>query len=127
MKKLLIVLGLVIGSAGVASANCGDAIFDSSPVPVQIGTVNCGNGDPMAVGMAWGLTGSQTPKIAAGASGVDEAGNSYTCPAWYNLGMGGCFDVPKTSYYGVQMRANARILQGIGALYQFPHLTYWAR
>ena len=79
MKKYII--GSVIafvGFAGVAFADC-DAVTP------------CGNGDPMAVTQAWGLTGYQSLKIKSGET-INTIYGLDTCPKWYPFG---CMIHPK--------------------------------
>lgn len=125
MKKLGIILATVslLGMASVVSAvsftpptntgKCGANIYDqSTSTPIVIGTVICGNGDPMKVGMPWGLTGYQTPQIASGTTVSDRHNVQSTCPAWY--GIMGCFNLTATDYYENQMRELARQLVALG-------------
>lgn len=125
MKKIAIIVATLafLGMATVASAStftppvntgeCGANIYDqSTSTPIVIGTVMCGNGDPMLVSMPWGLTGHQTPQIVSGTTVSDTHGVESTCPAWY--GIMGCFDLTSTDYYKNQMRELARQLLALG-------------
>jgi hypothetical protein len=119
MKNIFLSLALaslvVVGFASTASAAvCGE--LDANGVLIQ-----CGNGDPRNVMQPWGLTGHQTPTIAAGAVVVDEAGNVDTCPAWY--GKMGCSDISRTDYYRNQMRNLAKQLQSRG--FAVGIFSYW--
>lgn len=102
MKKILFALAFAIVFAGSASTTF--AATDCSVDP-------CGNGDPMAVGMPWGLTGHQTPVVKPGATITDEAGYVDTCPFWYPAG---CFDLTKTEYYRKAQIETARQLLALG-------------
>lgn len=109
-----------------ANASCGDPIFDASLPPVQIGTEMCGNGDPMKNVNSWGLSGYDTPQIKRGQTVTDEAGFKDTCPDWFNLGMGTCFNIFGTEHYRNGMKATAQQAKTQGVLSQFKGLTYWA-
>jgi hypothetical protein len=59
----------------------------------------CGNGNPAAISMPWGLTGGETPIVKPGTSFKDERGVSFECPWWFPAG---CYDITKTQYYRIQ-------------------------
>lgn len=85
-----------------------------------------GNGDPMKVGMPWGLTGEQTPVVKSGSKITDEAGTVDTCPAFFTQG---CFNIVKTNYYH-ESRLNVAkdLVKNYGkatALRAFPSFAYW--
>lgn len=58
-----------------------------------------GNGDPLAVTQAWGLTGYQTPRVKPGTIiySMTTGKQIDICPIWYPIA--GCFDLSRTSYY----------------------------
>lgn len=59
----------------------------------------CGNGNPAAISMPWGLTGGETPIVKSGTTFKDERGVSFECPWWFPAG---CYDITKTQYYRMQ-------------------------
>lgn len=118
MKNIIIAVAVLVGVAGfVQSASA------LSCEPGAVDFVVCGNGDPMQVGMAWGLMGFQTPQIQSGETIVDEGNVKDVCPAWY--GKMGCFDINKTDYYRTRMIDTGRQIKTNGLAGQFTQFTYW--
>ncbi len=68
-----------------------------------------GNGDPMNLGMPWGLAGYQTPVVKNGSLITDEHGYTMSC-AFFQ----GCFDITHTDYYRQQMFSIATQLKKLG-------------
>lgn len=112
----------VLGSGThTLSAQVG-SLSDSKTIFIQ----GLDNGDPMKVGMPWGLTGEQTPVVKAGAKITDEAGTIDTCPAFFTQG---CFNIVKTNYYH-ESRLNVAkdLVKNYGkatAIRVFPSFAYW--
>lgn len=68
-----------------------------------------GNGDPMNIGMPWGLTGYQTPLFSQGKSVTDKGGMVLSCPFFQ-----GCFDLTQTPYYNTAMVSTVEQLKALG-------------
>lgn len=116
MKNILIIAVLfsslaILGGAAPTEAATTCTILNPCP----------SNGDPMKIGMQWGLTGEQTPQVKAGVFVIDEAGNADQCPSWY--GRMGCFDITRTQYYRDSMIETARQLKELG--FVPTAYTYW--
>lgn len=108
MKHIYKVAGsLVVGLSMLAVASAAFADVDCSVTPTAPSCIYQ-NGDPSAVTNAWGLSGYQTPHIAAGTSITDGFGLVSYCPAFYlnpfNPGQD-CMDISHTPYYIAGMEA----------------------
>lgn len=100
MKKTLLMLAVLIG-----------VTFSGATAYASTTTDPVGNGDPMQIGMPWGLTGWETPRVPAGAIVIDEAGNADKCPDWFRMG---CFDITRTQYYRDAMIETVRQIREYG-------------
>jgi len=90
MKNAIFALAFAVvlfGGASVASA-----AVDCNITPEQCN----GNGNPGLISMPWGLTGDQTPQVAAGTSFSDGRGHTFVCPWFFPAG---CYDVTRTAWY----------------------------
>lgn len=129
--KFIVAIIIAFGFVGSASAQLVGSSSNVTNIATSTATTSTpviittskplGNGDPLAVTQAWGLTGYQTPKTAPGTIVTDEGGIQDTCPAWY--GWGGCFDLTRTDYYRNQMRELGRQLRAQGV--RGGIFTYW--
>lgn len=109
MFALVLVFG--VGAVSASAATCGDGTG---------GTVVCGNGNPELVVNGFGVTNSQVPHVAPGASVSDAAGITDTCPIWYKMG---CLDIFGTEVYKNQARFLAKQLQERG--FALGKYVYW--
>jgi len=90
MKKFILGLALTMLLAS--------PVAFASVEPIQ------GNGDPMQVCQAWGMSGYNTPTFEKGETIDVGFGLKETCPAWYPKHMK-CFDLSGTEYWYNQLRA----------------------
>ncbi len=117
MKKIII----AVVSVGLFAA----------PFAAFADTAVLGAADPNLMTMSWGLTGYQTPNVAAGAVITDQHNYSEVCPMWYpKQALGACQVITSTQYYTDRMNDLARSLISIAgtktaAEKKFPSFAGW--
>lgn len=109
MKKTIVLSVLTVGL--MISPLLAFAAVDCSVTPSDPSCHIVGGADPNTLTQVWGLTGYQTPHVAAGETiPADQYGYSEgICPSWYPKGAnGGCQVLVSTDYYRNSMNVLAK-------------------